>query len=100
MGTTSTAYSNLPRRKSGPRGSVNTQPYRPPAIHNPVFDAIPFTPCPPPVHNSSSFPPFLGPAWASARTAPATVTHPSNKNQTINRFMDADLHSLVNGASK
>src|SRR5579859_1779668 len=63
-GTTSTAYSNLPRNGPGPTRSVNTHPYRNPRFHTPVSDVLPFSPCPPPVHSCNSFSPVSGPACA------------------------------------
>src|SRR6266853_868888 len=63
-GTTSTAYSNRPRKGPGPTASVRTHPYRTPRFHTPVSEVLPFSPCPPPVHTCSSFPPPSGPDCA------------------------------------
>src|SRR6202158_2487174 len=71
-GTTSTAYSNLPRKGPGPTASVSTHPYRNPRFHTPVSDVLPFNPCPPPVHTCNSFSPLSGPACARIPDGPSS----------------------------
>lgn len=87
-GTTSTAYSNLPRSGPGPIGSVNTHPYRNPKFHTPVSDVLPFNPCPPPVHTCNSFSPTSGPACDQARGTAKQIRKPLVRRIPNNLFTD------------